>query len=78
MCDEAGEEGFSYTKRKKSGEQCRTVSQKNGGDQHLSGTFPDVCNGRSDQSHNDQWNNKVQELAEEGIECHENAYRKCR
>lgn len=77
-CDEAGEKCFTYAERKKSGEQGSAVSQKNGGHQHLSGPFPDIGDGRSDQSYNNQWNDEVQELAEKGVECHENAYRKCR
>ena len=39
---------------------------------------PDVANGRGDQSHNEQRNQEAQEVAEDGVECHEDAHPRSR
>ena len=42
--------------------------------QHLSGGVADACNGRSNQSYDDDWYEKAEKLAEYCVEGHERPY----
>ncbi len=78
MVDEMRENRLAHAKRQEAGEDGCHVGKQGRCHKHLAGTLADVGDCRNYKSHDNEWDDETEKLAEEGVESNKQPYHKFR